>query len=99
MGSQNVLEVNEPVLIVRHDDGPIGPKHVALYVLLMVIIDVLDENINTLFNEWKVRGRGIQVITVNLSYPSRHGNQVRGRSDRTITLNNKTYQELMSTAS
>jgi hypothetical protein len=26
-----------------------GPKHVALYVLLMVIIDVLDENINTLF--------------------------------------------------
>jgi hypothetical protein len=27
--SQNVLEVNEPVLIVRPDDGPIGPKHVA----------------------------------------------------------------------
>ena len=49
MGSQNVLEENEPVLIVRPDDGPIGPKHVALYVLLMVIIDVLDENINTLF--------------------------------------------------
>jgi hypothetical protein len=40
--------VNEPVLIVRPDDGSIGPKHVALYVLLMVIIDVLDENINTL---------------------------------------------------
>jgi hypothetical protein len=40
--------VNEPVLIVRPDDGPIGPKHVALYVLLMAIIDVLDENINTL---------------------------------------------------
>jgi len=35
--------------MVRPDDGPIGPKHVALYVLLMVIIDVLDENINTLF--------------------------------------------------
>ena len=49
LGSQNVLEVNEPVLIVRPDDGPIGPKHVALYVLLMVVIDVLDGNINTLF--------------------------------------------------
>ena len=36
------LEVTEPVLIIRPDDGPIGPKHVALYVLLMVIIDVLD---------------------------------------------------------
>jgi hypothetical protein len=36
------------VLIVRPDDGPIGPKHVALYVLLMVIIDVLDKNINIL---------------------------------------------------
>jgi len=34
MGSQNVLEVNEHVLIVRPDDGPIGPKHVALNVLL-----------------------------------------------------------------
>jgi hypothetical protein len=44
-----VLEVNEPVLIVRPDDGPIGPKRVALSVLLMVIIDVLDENINTVF--------------------------------------------------
>jgi len=42
--------LNEPVFIVKPDDGPIGPKHVALYVLLMVIIDVLDENINTLFN-------------------------------------------------
>jgi len=49
LGSQNVLEVNEPVLMVRPDDGSIGPKHVALYVLLMVIIDVLDENINTLY--------------------------------------------------
>jgi hypothetical protein len=49
LGSQNVLEVNEPVLIVRPDDGPTGPKHVALYVLLMVIIDVLDGNINTAF--------------------------------------------------
>jgi hypothetical protein len=39
----------EPILIARPDVGPIGPKHVALYVLLMVIIDVLDENINTLF--------------------------------------------------
>jgi len=35
--------------MVRPDDGSIGPKHVALYVLLMVIIDVLDENINTLY--------------------------------------------------
>ena len=48
MGSQNVLEVNEPVLVVRPDDGPIGPKHVALYIFLMVIIDVLDGNVNTL---------------------------------------------------
>jgi len=48
LGSQNVLEVNEPVLIVRPDDGPIGPKHVALYVLLTVIKDVLDGNINSL---------------------------------------------------
>jgi len=29
LGSQNVLEANEP------DDGPIGPKHVVLYVLLV----------------------------------------------------------------
>ena len=42
--------MNEPVVIVRPDDGPIGPKHDALYVLLMVIIFVLDENLNTLFN-------------------------------------------------
>jgi len=49
LGSQNVLDVNEPVLTVRPDDGPIGQKHIALYVLLMVIIDVLDGNINTLF--------------------------------------------------
>ena len=41
--------MNEPVLIVRPDDGPIGPKHVALYVLLMVIIEVFGGNINTLF--------------------------------------------------
>ena len=47
MASQNVLEVNEPVLIVRPDDGPIGPKHVALNVLSITIVDVLDENINT----------------------------------------------------
>ena len=50
LGSQNVLEVNEPVLIVRSVGGPVGSKHVALYVLLMVIIlDVLDGSINTLF--------------------------------------------------
>jgi len=41
--------VNEPLLIVRPDDDPMGPKHVALYVLLMIIIDVVDENINTLY--------------------------------------------------
>jgi len=41
-----LLEANEPVLIVRPNDGPIGSKHVALNVLFMVIIDVLDENIN-----------------------------------------------------
>jgi hypothetical protein len=37
--------VNERVLTVRPDNGPIGPKHVDLYVSLMVIIDVLDEKI------------------------------------------------------
>jgi hypothetical protein len=37
LGSQNVLEVIEPVLVIRHDDGLIGPKHVALNVVLMVI--------------------------------------------------------------
>jgi len=40
--------VNEPVLTVRPDDDPTGLKHVALYVLLMVVTDVLDGNINTL---------------------------------------------------
>ena len=49
MRSQNVLEVNKPVHIVRPDDGPIGLKHVASNVLLRVIIDVVNENINTLF--------------------------------------------------
>jgi hypothetical protein len=49
MGSQNALKVNEPVLIVRPDNGPIRPKHVALYVLLMIITDMLDGNIHTLF--------------------------------------------------
>jgi len=49
LASQNVLGVNEPVLIVRPDDGAIGPKHVALNALLIVIIDVLYGNINTLF--------------------------------------------------
>jgi hypothetical protein len=43
--------MNEPVLMVRPDDGPIGSKHVALYVLLMVITGVLDKNINTLFKQ------------------------------------------------
>jgi hypothetical protein len=37
LGCQNVLEVIEPALIIRPDDGPIGPKHVALNVLLIVI--------------------------------------------------------------
>jgi len=55
LGSQNVLEVNEPVLIVRPDDGPIRPKHVALCVVLMVIIDVLDENIDTVFMQRRYR--------------------------------------------
>jgi hypothetical protein len=57
LGSQNVLEVNEPVLIVRLDDGPIGLKHVALNILLMVIIDVFDENINTLYKIWNASGQ------------------------------------------
>jgi len=34
--------------MVRADDGPIGLKHVALNVLLIVITDGLDEHINTL---------------------------------------------------
>jgi hypothetical protein len=49
--------VNEPDLIVRSDDGPIGLKHVALNVLLMVITDVLDENINTLYKIWNTSGQ------------------------------------------
>jgi len=57
LGSQNVLQVKEPVLIVRPDDGPIGLKHVALYVLSMVIIDMLDENINTFYKIWNVSGQ------------------------------------------
>jgi hypothetical protein len=52
LGTQNVLEIREPVLIIRSDNGPIGLKHVAFYVLLMIIIDVLDENIKTLFKIW-----------------------------------------------
>jgi hypothetical protein len=73
LGSENVLEVNEPVLIVRPDDGPIGPKHVALYVLLMVITDVLDENINTLYKIWNT-SRQIKlsqsevIVELGLSY-------------------------------
>ena len=58
MGSQNVLEVKKPVLIVRPEDGLRGLKHVALNILLIVIIDVLDGNINTLykiiFKGWNV---------------------------------------------
>jgi hypothetical protein len=42
-------KLNQPVLTVRPDDGPIGPKHVALNVLLMVVMDVLVGNINTLY--------------------------------------------------
>ena len=64
LGSQNVLEVTEPVLIIRPDDGPIGPKHVALNVLVMVIIDVLDENINTLYEIWNTWGQ----IKLNLTF-------------------------------
>jgi hypothetical protein len=52
LGFQNVLKVNEPVLIVMPDDGPIGLKHVALNVLLIVTIDVLDGNIDTLYKIW-----------------------------------------------
>jgi hypothetical protein len=51
------VEVNEPVLIARPDDGPIGPKHVALNTLLMVIIDVLYGNINTLYKIWNTSGQ------------------------------------------
>jgi hypothetical protein len=57
LGFQNVLEVNEAVLIVRPDDGPIGLKHVALNVLLIVKIHVLDENINTLYKIWNTSGQ------------------------------------------
>ena len=52
-----MLDVNEPVLIVRPDDVPIGPKHVTLNVLLVVTIDVLDENINTLYKIWNTSGQ------------------------------------------
>jgi hypothetical protein len=52
LGSQNVLEVNEPVLIVRPDDGPVGLKRVALNVRLIVIINVFDENINTVYKTY-----------------------------------------------
>ena len=58
------MEVNEPGLIVRPDDGPIGPKHVALYVLLMVVIDVLYGNINTLYKTWNTTGQ----IKLNVSF-------------------------------
>jgi hypothetical protein len=54
---QNVLEIKEPVLVVRHDDGPIRPKHVALNVLLMVTIDVLSENINSFYKIWNTLGQ------------------------------------------
>jgi len=50
-------QVIKQILIVRPDDVPIGPKHVALYVLLMVIIDVLDGNINTLYKIWNTSGQ------------------------------------------
>jgi hypothetical protein len=49
LGSQNVLELNEPVLIEGPDDGQIGPKHVALNELLIVIIDVKKKKINTVY--------------------------------------------------
>ena len=49
--------MNEPVLIQRPDDGLIGLKHVALCVLLMVIIDVLDVNINTVYKVWNTSGQ------------------------------------------
>jgi hypothetical protein len=45
----------EPV-IARPDDDLIGLKHVTLNVLLMVIIDVLDGNINTLYKIWNTLG-------------------------------------------
>jgi hypothetical protein len=63
--------VNEPVLIVRPDDGPIGLKHVALYVLLMIIIDVLDGNINTLFKIWNTSGQiklSYKLVFMNIKY-------------------------------
>jgi len=64
LGSQNVLEVNEPALIVRPDDGPKGPKHVALYVLLMFIIDVLEGNINTLFRRCSIPNKYEKLWTI-----------------------------------
>jgi hypothetical protein len=59
LGSQNVLEVKKPVLIVRSNDGPVGLKYVALYELLMVIIhvNVLDENTDILYKIWNISGQ------------------------------------------
>jgi hypothetical protein len=54
--------VNEPVLIVRPDDGPIGPKRVTFYVLLLVITDVLDANMNTLFECCKLDYRSCRFL-------------------------------------
>jgi hypothetical protein len=47
----------QPALVVRPDDGPIGLKLVALNVLLMVIIDVFDESINSLYKIWNTSGQ------------------------------------------
>jgi hypothetical protein len=51
------ITVTEPVHI-RPDDGPIGPKHVALNVLLMVITDVLEWKYKyTLYEIWNTSGQ------------------------------------------
>ena len=72
--------MNEPVRIVRPDDGPIGPKHVALYVLLMVLIDVLDENMNTLFNPLNPELNPICYLLVLLAHHFLHVSRIRVKS-------------------
>jgi hypothetical protein len=50
--------MTEPVFVIRPDDGPIGPKHVALNVLLMVINRCVCLKIDILLYEiWNTSGQ------------------------------------------